>query len=204
MTRTRPRSIALWFARLGCVIAIIAAGAWSFSVFRAVMVRHLSANATRPSPDSPGWFEMSVITSAASLLDDRLILSRSGYTSALQDAEKLRAQWQPELGLKIYAFDPQPSKQAWNAWSPNDRRVLGLGLQRDDGGGTGMWHTVLHIPCWFPIVLGAIPIAWYLMPINRRARRRAAGLCEKCGYSRAGVPAESRCPECGCTPQRDA
>ncbi|MFG0284295.1 MAG: hypothetical protein ACF8R7_07720 [Phycisphaerales bacterium JB039] len=60
----------------------------------------------------------------------------------------------------------------------------------------GTWHS-LHVPLWPLAALGAggALLAW------RMGRRRAsAELCQRCGYSLAGLPAGAPCPECGRTP----
>ena len=53
----------------------------------------------------------------------------------------------------------------------------------------------IDLPLWLPALLTlAITIpAWRL---DALARRRS-GLCRKCSYSLAGLPAGSPCPECG-------
>lgn len=58
------------------------------------------------------------------------------------------------------------------------------------------------IPAWFVFapVLTVTVAAWWL---DTRARRRT-NVCDKCGYDRTGLTAESRCPECGGGIQRAA
>ncbi|HMN40086.1 MAG TPA: hypothetical protein PKE29_04520 [Phycisphaerales bacterium] len=43
---------------------------------------------------------------------------------------------------------------------------------------------------------------WQIPLAIRRRRRRAKGLCIRCGYDRSGLPASppSPCPECGAPP----
>jgi hypothetical protein len=63
-------------------------------------------------------------------------------------------------------------------------------------------YRVWVIPHWFLFLATAALPAWWLRrhppstwPSPRARRRRAAGLCEKCGYDLRATP--GRCPECG-------
>lgn len=52
-------------------------------------------------------------------------------------------------------------------------------------------------PCWVSVLLfGAWPTVAFVRGPWRRAKRRAMGLCSRCGYNLTGLT-ESRCPECG-------
>ena len=52
--------------------------------------------------------------------------------------------------------------------------------------------TLVFIPVWALVVLTAVPTAWLWC----RDRRRAPGLCIKCGYDLRGTD-HKVCPECG-------
>lgn len=59
------------------------------------------------------------------------------------------------------------------------------------------------MPVWHGLVLDTTlwSVAWFallFMPGSvRRAWRRRRGVCEWCAYSRSGIAAEAKCPECG-------
>jgi hypothetical protein len=58
-----------------------------------------------------------------------------------------------------------------------------------------MWDA--RVPYWFAcLALALLPTYWIKRRI-RQHRRRAAGLCPKCGYDRRATP--ECCPECGTT-----
>jgi hypothetical protein len=65
----------------------------------------------------------------------------------------------------------------------------------------GVGGVLVALPHWLSFVVVA-PLgvaAWW--PDIRAARRRRAGLCGFCGYSRAGFTPDAKCPECGTIPK---
>ena len=62
----------------------------------------------------------------------------------------------------------------------------------------GFTHT--FIPLWLPALLAAVVAigAWRLDILARRRARITH--CPKCGYDRAGIAGEAKCPECGASP----
>ena len=58
----------------------------------------------------------------------------------------------------------------------------------------------IYIPLWLIAIMLAIPPGF--MECRRRTRR-APGSCRKCGYDRASLPADTKCPECGDTRVRN-
>jgi len=52
----------------------------------------------------------------------------------------------------------------------------------------------LHIPLWLIAMVLALPPAFME---HRRRNKRLPGCCKNCGYARAGLAAEAKCPECG-------
>jgi len=58
---------------------------------------------------------------------------------------------------------------------------------------------VFYVPLWFVLALSAILPASHIRRRSRlRARRRALGLCARCGYDLRATP--DCCPECGMLP----
>ena len=60
--------------------------------------------------------------------------------------------------------------------------------------------SVKSIAYWPLLIVTSLPIAYWLLIERRRhlaKRRRAAGLCPRCGYDMRASP--DRCPECGST-----
>ena len=59
------------------------------------------------------------------------------------------------------------------------------------------WWTRVLIPIWLPAVVmcSAAMTAWRLDTVARRRAR--VGHCTKCGYDRAGIAGDAKCPECG-------
>jgi hypothetical protein len=61
------------------------------------------------------------------------------------------------------------------------------------------------VPIWPGLAadVAVFSLLWGLVVMPRaivRARRKAAGCCEACGYSLRGIGAGSPCPECGASP----
>ncbi len=61
-----------------------------------------------------------------------------------------------------------------------------------------LWPQFLaNIAIW-AFLMSFAAFAFHRLAFNRRSvRRRRLGLCVRCGYDRAGLPAGSGCPECG-------
>lgn len=61
-------------------------------------------------------------------------------------------------------------------------------------GGRDWW---VWVPLWMPLAgsLAITAAAWILG--NRAARHARSGLCPACGYNRAGLAPDAKCPECG-------
>jgi hypothetical protein len=70
----------------------------------------------------------------------------------------------------------------------------GGGFGREYGFPTGV------LPVGFAVNTAVYGAAWYLLlaiPSARRKRRERRGLCAACRYNRAGLAADTACPECG-------
>jgi hypothetical protein len=100
-----------------------------------------------------------------------------------------------------------PMAEGWSIWEALTWSwgVGGTFNERDWHGGI-LWGrpNALVGPEWYagvsvvyPVALTLIPAAllWYA---NRR--RAGPGSCAKCGYSRRGLAADAKCPECGTAP----
>jgi hypothetical protein len=61
----------------------------------------------------------------------------------------------------------------------------------------GKLGKVLTIPIWIPASLSLTGFAALAWLDRRAARTERAGHCPRCGYDRAGLPADAACPECG-------
>lgn len=89
----------------------------------------------------------------------------------------------PRLGLE--AEKALPARLSWGF---EDWQIPGMpGVAR-----------LVAVPLWWGVAGVGVPVAgawgWRLLPSRRRARRRARGLCWKCGYELRGLGV---CPECG-------
>jgi hypothetical protein len=86
-------------------------------------------------------------------------------------------------------FNDLPPLNIMDAAAPGDPsyfflRPLPLGLRITRG------TCVVFVPIWLAMLLvGAVPFA------RRLRRRRAVGVCSRCGYDLRATP--GRCPECG-------
>jgi hypothetical protein len=70
-----------------------------------------------------------------------------------------------------FTWSPKPDWISWGVFE-----VLGNG--------------VLILAIWFLEIVAIVWAAWATIPFG-------AGLCKRCGYSRAGLAADAACPECG-------
>jgi hypothetical protein len=59
-------------------------------------------------------------------------------------------------------------------------------------------YSTLMLPLWIPTLALGLGAAWSWTTFFRRRRVASlrAGLCPRCGYSRAGIAAGAACPEC--------
>lgn len=76
---------------------------------------------------------------------------------------------------------------------PFHMRWLAPTFERANG-----WYAILPFWALTPVAATAAATAWRLDVLARRRDRLR--LCEKCGYDRAGLAAEAKCPECGSAP----
>jgi len=75
-----------------------------------------------------------------------------------------------------------------------------------DAFGWRLWHGVEEgrhsciVPLWPLVVLASITtgLSWQLDLATRRSAK--LNLCPKCGYDRAGIARDAKCPECGAAP----
>lgn len=110
--------------------------------------------------------------------------------------ERQQQQNFPATGIEptwVYFTDPLPRR-----W-PGDWRFAGFGVFK-----TSIRHYVelpastgyaVAIPHWFLMLITIAPGARRWLVNRRRQARRAAGVCEGCGYDLRESP--ERCPECG-------
>jgi len=80
-------------------------------------------------------------------------------------------------------------------WPPHDTFLASTGAP------SWRWVRGWGIPTWYGLLAAASigVAAWWpeLRGMTPRRRRLAAGACVACGYSRAGLPKDESCPECG-------
>ena len=128
----------------------------------------------------------------------------------MNNATTLRKLWVESGLLIVQEFDGFGGSAPEPTWSILPRRswYWGVSIGGLFEGPIGRWHAGL-LCAWnrtsreygvslaYPVLLTSIPAAllWY-------ADRRCfgPGRCPKCGYDRAGIAADSPCPECGTTP----
>jgi hypothetical protein len=103
--------------------------------------------------------------------------------------------------------DDAQTELGWSVWRYDDW-CWGYAGEDNPYTRTGTWHAgVLYTAIargflagasvLYPVALTLIPAAilWYA-----DHRRRRPGLCGSCGYDRAGLAADAKCPECGTVP----
>ena len=54
---------------------------------------------------------------------------------------------------------------------------------------------IIYVPLYLPVLFFGGWLAYLLLPLHRRRRRRKLGLCVGCGYDLRG--SSEKCPECG-------
>ena len=139
-------------------------------------------------------------------LRGRSLTNRMGviaYTDQSFDAR--HAQLVPEsestalltvAGVSLYSSEPAPDPTPIVGESDS---VAGFRWARYDADPRhdirGVPTHEVWVPHWLPLLLsGAPPAAWAVATVRGR-RRRATGLCARCGYDLRATP--RRCPECG-------
>jgi hypothetical protein len=67
---------------------------------------------------------------------------------------------------------------------------------------SGVSYRLYILPLWLPTcaALALTVVAWRVDTLARRRERARLNLCPKCGYDRAGIAGEAKCPECGAMP----
>lgn len=55
----------------------------------------------------------------------------------------------------------------------------------------------VQVPGWVPVLAAGFGAAWLWRRDATMTSREQVGLCAKCGYSMAGLPHGTPCPECG-------
>lgn len=182
---------------MGAGVVLLSVGAWVFSILRAGMIRHVSASGALQPSQVSGSAEVVILVRMGLLSDHGLEIAAGRHVFDGETANEFRADWQSQDRWQFELFQGRIRSTPWNSLQQGHWRVLGAGVTSMDNRAERRWVATIHVPCWLPTALGVLPIVWYLLPANRRARRRAAGMCEKCSYSRAGMADEAPCPECG-------
>jgi hypothetical protein len=86
-------------------------------------------------------------------------------------------------------------RQNGKDWGNEFGKVEGLGFKFGglNGPNGSLWN--LAVPYWFVVSASAVPPVIWAWRLRRLKRRRASGLCRRCGYDLRGIA--GRCPECG-------
>lgn len=192
-TPHRASGICLTLAAVGFCLSLLL---WASSYVVPFSIYHRSLDGPHPVPNNPdGWNELHFTMYGVASFRGRLLLTRDHYTSAAPPEHDLLKEWAPERGWSANSLPLGQSSPPWLLWGNAQYFVLGAGFGKASVKGIDL-HTV-HLPFWLIMAVCAVPIALFLSPARRRARRRAQGLCPFCGYSRSDLPLETPCPECG-------
>jgi len=102
------------------------------------------------------------------------------------------SRWSRKIGSFGIESGPQTLVVLLNALFPGGRSLPdGLAIP---------WRYTIRFPVWAPVTAAGLILAYTCLAFwrgpLRRARRRVAGMCARCGYNLTGL-SEPRCPECG-------
>lgn len=204
-TRTRTVLLAITLAMLAVVLA-----AWGVSFWKPGSVRYTSGTVDSP-PDPVNGPLPTVIDGWAIMVGNDYGSLEPGFYAF--DFRRFVQPWDPMLRrLPGWSVLGGYGHADWPWWVELDQAprvklfwpdkcevsMLGFDL---DWVRTSVASTYgVTLPHWFvSVVLAAIALRLWI-PHRRSARRRALGLCSRCGYDRKGLAPAAACPECGETP----
>ena len=174
-------------------VLVMLVGAWVVSEFRWVGYSYSSFVNI-----GPGHYDYEVRKTSLTLRSGQLVITWQVVTSG----ERFPVPRQEAMSVIHNGFGQLPAMSSlvpwfmWKSMPEGDARlVAGLGWIRIQSSSVGV--TSLSVPFWLLCLLAATPLIWHALPAQRRARRQAAGLCVRCGYSRNGLTDAQACPECG-------
>jgi hypothetical protein len=202
----RARPVFVWLARgLGALVLLVVVPAWVFFGWKSPPFSYFSASSRNYVRSSTGWLGSARTKHdvVGQLSPGRLIFNwkiESEWMPNSAGAESAYEYFQWNIP-PAYPSSPVPATPWWS-WQPGSRSIAGVWVNWHDESRSSTDSSTLGlgIPLWLVITLAASPIVPLLLPAARRARRRARGQCEFCGYSRSGLQDSSPCPECGRSP----
>ncbi|MFT3684464.1 MAG: hypothetical protein QM783_05965 [Phycisphaerales bacterium] len=145
---------------------------------------------------SAAWVSASRLTSVL-VADGQISLTLSESADAEIFATKMRnGRDRLSLGFDFVFDNSRPVLDASGQPSSFSIVWLPAGGPWSVWPGTSQWSgkVTYHVPYWCI----AVPFAFVAFALDRHRRRlERANKCGKCGYSRSGLPAGAKCPECG-------